>query len=118
MPESLKIAEREVDDVTILTLSGQILLDEGDVEILRRVNALGAKGRFKIILDLGGVTYMDSAGVGMLASIVKKLRASNGDMKLLRLSPRGQRVLGTMKLHLIFEEFESEDEALKSFKTI
>ena len=116
MPESmLKITEREVGDVTILTLTGQILLDDGDVEIKRRVGALGARGRFKIVLDVAGVTYMDSAGVGMLASIVKKLRASEGNMKLLKLSTRGQRVLGTMKLNLIFEEFETEEEAIKSF---
>jgi len=51
----------------------------------------------------------------MLASIVKKLRASNGDMKLLNLTSRGQRVLSTMKLHLIFDEFDSEEAALKSF---
>jgi len=114
-PSSLKITEREVGDVTILSLTGQIRLDDGDVEILRRVGALGARGQFKIILDVGGVTYMDSAGVGMLASIVKKLRASHGDMKLLNLTSRGQRVLSTMKLHLIFDEFDSEEAALKSF---
>src|SRR5262245_53392343 len=111
----LKINEREVGDVTILALSGQIMLDDGDLEIWRRVNALGAQGRFKLLIDLSGVTYMDSAGVGMLANIVKKLRASHGDMKLLNLSARSQRVFGTMKLHLLFEEFESEEQALKSF---
>ena len=117
MPDSsLKITEREVGDVTILSLAGQILLDEGVGESLKRVNALGARGRVQIVLDVGGVTYMDSAGVGMLASIVKKLRASHGDMKLVNLSTRGQRVLGTMKLNLIFEECESEEAAINSFK--
>lgn len=116
MPESsLKITEREVGDVTILELTGQILLDDGDVEISRRVNALGARGRFRLILDVGGVTYMDSAGVGMLASIVKKLRGSKGDLKLLHLSTKAHKVLGTMKLNLIFDDFDTEEAAIASF---
>src|SRR5262245_49569021 len=104
----LKIDERDVGDVTVLELSGQILLDDGELEVWRRINVLGANGRVKILMDLSAVTYMDSAGVGMLASIVKKLRASHGDMKLLKLTTRGQRVFGTMKLHMLFEEFENE----------
>ena len=116
MPESkLTIAERETGDVTILTLTGQILLDDGDLAIRSHVHALMDRGRLKIIVDLGGVTYMDSAGVGMIAGKLKTLRDRGGDMKLLNLTTRGQRLFGMMKLQLLFETFDNEDMAVKSF---
>jgi anti-sigma B factor antagonist len=116
MPESkLSIAERESGDVTILVLTGQILLDDGDLAIRQRVHDLLDRGRVKLLLDMGGVTYIDSAGVGMLAGKLQTVRERGGDMKLVNLTSRGQRLFGIMKLHLAFEAFDNEDQALRSF---
>jgi anti-sigma B factor antagonist len=111
----LAIAEREVGDVTILTLTGQILVDDGDVAIRKRVHELVDRGRVNVVLDLGGVTHIDSAGFGTMASKAKTVREHRGDLKLLRLTPRSQRLLSMMKLHQTFEAFDDEESAIRSF---
>ena len=116
MAESkLSIVERESGDVTILELSGQILLDDGDLAIRQRVHDLADRGRTKLVVNLAAVTYIDSAGVGMLAGKLKTLRERGGDLKLLNLTSRGQRLFGMMKLHLMFETFDDEAMAVKSY---
>jgi anti-anti-sigma factor len=116
MAESkLSILERESGDITILVLSGQILLDDGDLAIRLKVHDLVDRGRIKLVLDLGGVSYIDSAGVGMLAAKHNMLRERGGDMKLLHLTTRGQRVFAIAKLLLLFETFEDEALAVKSY---
>ena len=116
VPESkLAITEREVGDVTILMFTGQILLDDGDLAIRKKVHELLDRGRLKILIDMGGVTYIDSAGIGMLAGKLSTVRERNGEMKLLNLTTRGQRLFGMMKLHLVFETLDNEEQAIKSF---
>jgi anti-sigma B factor antagonist len=111
----LTIDEREAGDVTILTLTGQILLDDGDLAFRKRIHDLIERGRTKVIVEMGGVTYIDSAGIGMVAGKLKTLREKGGDMKLLHLTTRGQRVFGMAKLLLMFETFENEEQAVRSF---
>ena len=110
-----EIDRHEAGRVTVLKLTGQILLDDGDLLLRSRVHDLVSEGRVNIVLDLGGVDYIDSAGIGMIAAKLKTLRERGGDMKLLHLSSRGQRLFGVAKLLLIFETFDSEDMAVKSF---
>ena len=111
----LSISEHESGDVTVLTLSGQILLDDGDLVFRQRIHELVERGRVKIVLDLGAVTYIDSAGIGMIAGKCKTVRERAGDMKLANLSTRGQRVFGMAKLLLMFETFDTEADAVRSF---
>jgi anti-sigma B factor antagonist len=112
---TLIIDERESGEVTVLTLSGQMLLDDGDLAFRLRVHDLIARGRTQLLLDLGGLTYMDSAGIGMIAGKLKTVREAGGDLKLLNLTSRGQRVFGIAKLLILFETFDNEELALKSF---
>jgi anti-sigma B factor antagonist len=116
MASKLAIAEREAGDVTILTLSGQLVLDDGDLSFRKRIHELVDLGRTKIVVDLAGVTYIDSAGVGMVVSKLKTLRERGGDMKLLNLNLRGQRIFGVTKLMSVFQTFDSEPNAIKSFQ--
>jgi anti-sigma B factor antagonist len=111
----LTIAQRDVGDVTVLTLTGQILLDDGDLAIGGAVHELVDRGRVKLLVNMGGVSYTDSAGVGMLAGQLKNVRSHGGDMKLVNLNSRGQRLFGMMKLHLAFEILDNEEMAIKSF---
>ncbi|HET9370255.1 MAG TPA: STAS domain-containing protein [Vicinamibacterales bacterium] len=115
MSSKLTIDRHDAGKVTVLKLTGQILLDDGDLLLRSRVHDLVSEGRVNIVLDLGGVDYIDSAGIGMIAAKLKTLRERGGDMKLLHLSSRGQRLFGVAKLLLIFETFDSEDMAVKSF---
>ncbi len=111
----LLIDEREVGDVTILVLSGQLVLDDGDLALRRRIHELVDRGRIKIVLDMAAVTYIDSAGVGMVVGKLKTVRERGGDMKLLNLNLRGLRVFGMTRLLFVFDTFETEEMAVKSF---
>lgn len=111
----LHITERQVEDVTVLALTGEIALDDGDLAFGRRVDELVAKGHLRILVDLGGVTYIDSAGVGMMAAELKMVHKKGGAMKLVHLTERSHRLLAMMKLMTVFETFEDEASAILSF---
>ena len=111
----LQIGERTVGDVTILLLSGEITLDDGDLAYGRKINELIEQQRIKILVDLSDVTRIDSSGLGMMAAKVKDVRRMGGDVRLLRLTGRTHRLVATVKLTLVFETFEDEAMALRSF---
>jgi anti-sigma B factor antagonist len=115
MESKLTIAERQAGDVTVLTLTGQMLLDDGDLAFGRCIRDLIARGCVRIVVDLGEVTYIDSSGVGMMAAKLKTARESGGDMRLVHLTSRSQRLLGMLKIMTVFETFEDEASAIRSF---
>jgi anti-anti-sigma factor len=110
----LDIQERDVDDITIMTLAGQITLDDGDLLFRRHVHDLLDRGRTKILVDLAEVTIIDSSGVGMMAAKLKTVREKGGDLKLARLTNRNLHLLGLLKLRTVFDVHEDEASALKS----
>ena len=112
---ALSIVEHQMDDVTVLALTGQMLLDDGDLVFGRKIRDLADRGRVKIILDLGGLTYVDSSGVGMLVGKLKSVRENGGDIRLLHVTTRGQRLFGMLKILTVFETFEDEAQAVRSF---
>jgi anti-sigma B factor antagonist len=111
----LTIDERHASDVTVLVLTGQMLLDDGDLAFGRKIRDLVDRGLVKIVLDLGGVTYIDSSGVGMLVAKLKTLKEKGGDMRLLHLNRRAETLFGMLKLLVVFETFQDEDAAVRSF---
>ena len=111
----LDIQERRFGDVTVLVLTGQIVLDDGDLAIRERIHDLLEDGRQQIVLDLGGVDYIDSSGVGMIAGKLKTVRGHGGDLKLVHLNSRGLKIFRMMKLLMAFETFDDEAAAVKSF---
>jgi anti-sigma B factor antagonist len=116
MAESkLAIEERQAEDVTVLVLTGQMLLDDGDLAFGRRIRDLIDRNCSKIVLDLGGVTFIDSSGVGMIVAKLKTVRENGGDMKLLHLNPRAESLFGMLKLLIVFDRFEDEAAAVRSF---
>jgi anti-sigma B factor antagonist len=99
MAESkLTIEERHAGDVTVLVLTGQMLLDDEDLAFGKRISDLIDRGCAKIVVDLGGVTYIDSSGVGMIVFQLKTLKQNGGDMKLLHLDQRAESLVGMLKL--------------------
>jgi len=112
----LSIVERPVDDVSILVLTGEIRLDDGDLAFRRQIHDLVGRGRVKILVDLGGVTSIDSSGIGMMAAKLKTVRDGGGDMRILHLTAKGQRLFSLLKLRTSFEIFEDEAVALRSFE--
>jgi anti-sigma B factor antagonist len=111
----MHIAERRVDDVTLLTLVGRMVLREGDIPLRDYIDTLAGQGRVRLVLDMKQVSYLDSAGIGMLVAKYLSVRRLGGAIKLLNLTARTHRPLAVTKLSSVFEIFDSEDAALRSF---
>jgi anti-sigma B factor antagonist len=111
----IHITEERVGDVTILRLVGRLELDEGDIEFRNYVNRLIAEERVKIVLDLKDVIRIDSAGIGMLVSKYLSTRKNGGMMRLLHLTRHSDHLMDITRLTSIFEIFDDEAAALRSF---
>jgi anti-sigma B factor antagonist len=112
----MEIAERTVNDVTILDLKGKMTLGEGDELLKDKINSLLAAGRKKLLLNLEGVPYIDSAGLGEVVRTYTTVSRQGGSLKLLNLTKRIEDLLSITKLLTVFETYDSEGEAVQSFK--
>ena len=112
----MDIKERVVEGVSILDLSGKIVLGEGDLQVKERIKDLLADGQRKILLNLGDVSYIDSAGLGSLIGSYTTTKREGGQLKLVNLTKRVQDLLAITKLITVMETFENEKEALDSYK--
>jgi anti-sigma B factor antagonist len=111
----LNIKERQAGDVTILDMDGKITIGEGSVALRAAVRRLLEEGKKKILLNLAGVGYVDSSGIGELVSSYTAI-GKEGQLKLLNLTQKIQDLLAITKLLTVFDVYESESEALNSFK--
>lgn len=112
----MTISERRVDGVTILDLDGRLVFGDGDRVLRDRVNALVHQGDRKLLLNLSGITALDSGGVGTLVWKYVTVTRQGGQLKLMNLGARTLNVLMITKLLTVFESFESETEAVASFR--
>jgi anti-sigma B factor antagonist len=112
----MQIEERVVDNVTILDLKGKMTLGEGDELLKERINALLGQNRKHLLLNLEGVPYIDSAGLGEIVRTYTTVSRQGGKLKLVNLTKRITDLLSITKLLTVFETFESVPEAVKSFK--
>jgi len=111
----MQIEERAVGDVTVLDLKGRVTLGEGDELLKDKVNSLINQGRRKLILNLAEVPYVDSAGLGEIVRTYTTVSRQGGSLKLLSLTKRITDLLSITKLLTVFETFDAEDDAVKSF---
>ncbi len=111
----MQIEERVVGDVTILDLKGKITLGEGDEALKDKINSLTLQNRRQILLNLEGVPYIDSAGLGEVVRTYTTVSRQGGQLKLVNLTKRIEDLLSITKLLTVFETFDNEADALKSF---
>src|ERR687893_507227 len=111
----MDIAERTVNDVTVLDLKGKMTLGEGDELLKEKINSMLAAGKKKLLLNLEGVPYIDSAGLGEIVRTFTTVSRQGGKLKLLNLTKRIEDLLSITKLLTVFDTFESEADAIKSF---
>ena len=111
----MQIAERAVGDVVILDVKGRITLGEGDELLKDKVNSLVNQGHKKIVLNLADVPYIDSAGLGEVVRTYTTVSRQGGSLKLLNLTKRITDLLSITKLLTVFETFDAETEAVRSF---
>jgi anti-sigma B factor antagonist len=112
----MQIEQRQAGDVTIVGLSGDITLNKGgDVLLKDKINSLLQQGSKKLLLDLGGVSYVDSSGLGQLVQVYTTTTNNGGTLKLLNVSKRLSDLLVVTKLVTVFDSYDDEKEALASF---
>ena len=114
---NLKTKTRQVDGIAVVDLSGRVTLGE-ETELLREtIQRLLGGGQKEILLNLGEVSFIDSAGIGELVSAFTSVRNRGGDLKLLRLTRRVHDVLQITKLYTVFDIRDDEAAAIKSFQS-
>ena len=111
----MKLITRLIDGVTIVHISGRIELGEGSAAVRDLVRDLLGKGRKKILLNLGDVDYIDSAGLGSLVSAFTSVRKEGGVLKLLYLTKKVHDLLQMTKLYTVFDIVDDETSGIKSF---
>ena len=111
----LEIGERQIGAVTILDLAGKLTIDQEAQRLKDKINSLIHQQRTKVVLNLGEVSYIDSGGLGQLVSSFGSLAKTNGGLKLLHVNKRNHDLLSITRLVTIFDTFDSEEEAVKSF---
>ena len=111
------IEERVIGDVTILDLKGKMTLGEGDELLKDKINSLIHQGQKKLLLNLEGVPYIDSAGLGEIVRTYTTVSRQGGSLKLVNLTKRITDLLSITKLLTVFETFDAEKEAVASFQS-
>jgi anti-sigma B factor antagonist len=112
---SLYLTPMNVGDITLIEAAGRITLGENVSQLRDQIRELIDGGHTKILLNLADVTYIDSSGIGELVTAYTTVKRNGGMLKLLKLTKRIQDLLQITKLSTVFEVFEDESKALKSF---
>ncbi|HSF18870.1 MAG TPA: STAS domain-containing protein [Vicinamibacteria bacterium] len=111
----MKLDLREKEGISILVLGGQLTGGGGDEQFREAIDTLLASGRNRILVDFTDVAFMDSAGMGELVSGHRTVQRFGGNLKILNPTKRVHNSLTMAKLLPIFEIFDDEDAAVKSF---
>jgi len=114
----MQITERQVGGVTILDLTGTITIDQDAGRLKDKINSLIQQARTSVVLNLAQVSYIDSGGLGQLVASYASLAKTSGGLKLLHLTKRNHDLLSITRLVTLFQTFETEDEAVRSFDPV
>ncbi len=113
-PANFSVTIRQAGPISLLDVSGSLTFFE--IGALRdAISRLLKQGRKDIVLNLSGLQYLDSSGIGELARIYVSVVKASGQMKVVGLSSRVEEILKITQLYQVFPEFPSEDAALQSF---
>ena len=111
----MQITERTIGNVTVLDLQGKLTIDDGATLLRDKVASVVFQGRSNVLLNLAGVPYMDSGGLGELVRCSMAAKREKGAVKLVNLTGRITDLLTITKLLTVFDTYDSEAEAVKSF---
>ena len=118
MPAPLHIVQRAASGVVIYELHGRLVLDDGDEVLRDRVASLIKDGPLALLVDLRNVSYIDSAGVGVLVEAYLRFVRRGGQLKVLMPSEHVRRVLHITRLDTVLEIFDDEPTALRTFDRV
>jgi anti-sigma B factor antagonist len=114
----IRVEEKEIGGVTVLDLSGRLTMDRGAEGLKDHIGALIARRRTQIVVNLENVSYIDSGGLGQLIASYGSVLKSGGVLKLLNVGGRNHDLLSITRLVTVFESFDSEAEAVRSFAVV
>lgn len=112
---SFKAASREIGDVTVIDMVGRITLGEGSSLLRDLVRENLDNGRKKIVLNLAGINYIDSTGLGELVSAYRLVKSQDGELKLMNLNKKVTDLLQITRLYAVFDIHTDEAQAVASF---
>jgi anti-sigma B factor antagonist len=112
---SLTTNTRQVGTVTIVDIKGRIVMGEESAAVRDMILGLLSKGNKQILLNLAGVEYIDSMGLGSLVGSFATARKQGGDLKLLNVNDKVTDVMQITKLYTVFDIAKDESAAIKSF---
>ncbi|HLW80377.1 MAG TPA: STAS domain-containing protein [Terriglobia bacterium] len=113
---ALQITEQEWGTVTVLTLAGRATLGEETSQLRNRIKAVLGQGKKRVVLDLGNLAHIDSAGLGTLVSGYYSATSQGASIKLANLTKRLEEQLHLTKLVTVFETHSSVEEAVMAFR--
>lgn len=109
------MTDRDVTGITVIEIEGRIVLGEESNSFREKVKGLLAAGKKKIVLNLSNVSYIDSAGLGTLVATFHSARSQGATLKLANLGAKFKEVLQVTKLMTVFDTYDNEAAAVKSF---
>jgi anti-sigma B factor antagonist len=113
----MEIQERVLENVVVVDLNGKLTIGEGDALLREKIDSLIQQGHTNLLLNLGEVPYVDSAGLGEIVRTFTTVKHQGGTLKLVNLTKRIKDLLTITKLLTVFETYDSEAEAVGSFKS-
>jgi anti-sigma B factor antagonist len=114
---SFKATSRDVGDVTVIDMDGRITLGEGSTLLRDLIREKLAEGRKKIVMNLAGINYIDSTGLGELVSGYRLIKSQGGELKLLNLNKKVSDLLQITRLYTVFDIHNQEAQAVASFRS-
>jgi anti-sigma B factor antagonist len=112
---ALHIVAKEMDGVTVLSLMGRVTLGDESSQLRSKIKELLAQGKNRLVLDLGDIDYIDSAGLGTLVAAYTSARNEGGEIRLASVTKRFGELLNITKLVTIFNVYDNAADAVKAF---
>jgi anti-sigma B factor antagonist len=111
----MELSLHEDGSVTVVTLSGDLVIGDAEAAFKKTVSRLLEEGKAQLVVDCGGLRYVDSSGLGALVRALTTSQHEGGGTKLLGVPSSLRKLLELTKLDSVFEMFEHRDEAVSSF---
>lgn len=115
---TIKMTDREVEGVSVVTLDGRIVLGEESNTFREKLKSLFAEGTKKIVLNMAGIKYVDSAGLGTLVAAHVSAKTQGASVRLCNLGEKFHEVMQITRLLTVFDVYDTEAAAVSSFKRL